>query len=202
MNPRLARWISIFLHPVWMPLYALFILFQLNPYLLVTVSPQLQWTIFAIVVLDTIVIPLFITYMLFSKGWVRTLDMEEREERIIPYITNALCLLLAYYMMKKLQAPNLVCLMMLGAVAAVVVAVIVNLRWKISIHMIGLGGLTGLFFGLSTVLLVDLNLSILLSILTAGLLGTARLSLGAHHPAQIYAGFFVGFLCEFVMLSV
>ena len=73
MNPRLARWISILLHPVWMPLYALFILFQLNPYLLVTVSDQLQWTIFAIVILDTIVIPLFITYMLFSKGWVRTI---------------------------------------------------------------------------------------------------------------------------------
>jgi len=202
MSPRLARWLSILLHPVWMPFYALFILFRLNPYLLVTVSAQLQWTIFAIVILNTIVIPLFITYMLFSKGWVRTFDMEDREERIIPYITNALCLLLAYYMMKKLQAPNLVCLMMLGAVAAVVVAVIVNLRWKISIHMIGLGGLTGLFFGLSTVLLVDLHLPILLSILAAGILGTARLSLGAHHPAQVYAGFFVGFLCEFVMLSV
>jgi len=201
MNPRLARWLSVFLHPVWMPTYALFILFRLNNYLRVTVSPQMQWMIFAVVVLNTILIPLGITYLLFNKGWVRTFDMEDREERIIPYITNALCLLLAYYMMKKLQAPNMVCLMMLGAVAAVVVAVIVNLRWKISIHLIGIGGLTGLFFGLSTVLLIDLHLPILVSILTAGLLGTARLSLNAHRPSQIYAGFFVGFVCEFVMLA-
>lgn len=182
-------------------MHALFILFRLNSFLRVTVSSQMQWMIFAIVVLDTMVIPLFITYLLMNRGWVRSLDMEDREERIIPYITNAMCLLLAYYMMKKLQAPNIICLMMLGAVAAVVVGVIVNLRWKISIHLIGAGGLTGLFFGLSTFLFVDLHLPILLSILIAGLLGTARLSLNSHQPAQIYAGFFVGFICEFVMLA-
>jgi hypothetical protein len=75
-----------------------------------------------------------------------SLDMEDSEERMIPYITNAMCLLLAYYMMKKLQAPNMVCLMMLGAVAAVVVGVIVNLRWKIIIHLIGSGGTDGTVF--------------------------------------------------------
>src|SRR5438045_1896392 len=116
MNPRLARWISVLLHPVWMPTYALFILFRFTHFLRVTVSPQMQWLIFAIVVINTIIIPLFITHLLFNRGWVRSFDMEDREERFIPYLTNAGCLLLAYYMMKKLQAPNLVCLMMLGAV--------------------------------------------------------------------------------------
>ena len=202
MNPRLARFLSVLLHPVWMPAYALFVIFRLNSFLAVTVSPQLQWAIYAVVVLDTIVIPLFITYILFNKGWVRSLDMEDREERFVPYLTNALCLLLSYYMLKRLQAPNLICLMMLGAVAAVMLAVIINLRWKISIHMIGVGGLTGIFFGLSTFLLADLHTPIVISILVAGVLGTARLSLAAHQPAQIYTGFVVGFLCEFLMLSV
>ena len=202
MNPRAARALSILLHPVWMPAYALIILFQLTPYLRFSVSPSLQWALYAVVLLNTVVIPLLVTYFLIHRGWVRNLDMEDKEERVVPYITNALCLVLAYYMLKKLQVPQVFTQMMLGAVAAVTLAVIINFRWKISIHMIGLGGLTGVFFGLSTVLLIDLQGPILITLLVSGLLATARLSLGAHRPAQIYAGFLIGFLAEFVVLAV
>ena len=201
MNPRVARFLSYVLHPVWMPAYALFLLFQLAPSLRLSVSPALQWALYAVILLNTVIIPLIITYFLLHRGWVRTLDMEDKEERIVPYLANALCLLLAYYMMKQLQVPALFSRMMLGAVAAVVLAIIINFRWKISIHMIGVGGLTGVFFGMSAVLLIDLRTPIVMAVLVSGLLATARLSIGAHHPAQLYAGFLAGFLCEFVLLA-
>src|SRR5688572_8820347 len=101
MNPRAARALSILLHPVWMPVYALVILFRLAPYLQLTVNPSLKWALFFVVLLNTVIIPLLVTYFLIHRGWVRNLDMEDREERVVPYIANALCLLLAYYMLKQ-----------------------------------------------------------------------------------------------------
>jgi hypothetical protein len=201
MNLRLARALSFLLHPVWMPAYALVLLFATIPYLRVTVSPAMQGAIFGVVVIDTIVIPLLIIYLLVHRRWVRTFDMEDREERLVPFLTQALCLLAAYYMLQRLQAPLLFGRMMLGAFAAVALAMAVTLRWKISIHLIGVGGLAGLFFGLSQQLIVNLQGPILFILPAAGLIAAARLSLGAHTAAQVYAGFAAGFLCEYLVLT-
>ena len=201
MNPRVARALSFLLHPVWMPAYALFLLFGMIPYLRVTVSPAMREAIFLVVVIDTIVVPLLIIYLLVHRKWVRTFDMEDREERLVPFLTQALCLLVAYYMLQRLQAPVLFGRMMLGAFAAVALAMAVTLRWKISIHLIGLGGLAGLFFGLSQQLIVNLQGPILFILPVAGLVAAARLYLGAHTPTQIYAGFAAGFICEYLVLT-
>ena len=68
--------------------------------------------------------------------------------------------------------------------------------------MIGIGGIVGTFFGLSAFMLVDLRIPILFCLVLSGLLGSARLTLGAHQPLQIYAGFFLGFFCEYLILSI
>jgi membrane-associated phospholipid phosphatase len=68
--------------------------------------------------------------------------------------------------------------------------------------MIGIGGLIGTFFGLSTFLMVDLRISIIIFLLISGLLGSARLTVGSHSPSQIYAGLVLGFLCEYFLLSI
>ena len=68
--------------------------------------------------------------------------------------------------------------------------------------MIGIGALVGTFFGLSSFLLVDLLIAIIVFLLIAGLLGTARLTLNSHRPSQIYAGFILGFVCEYFLISI
>ena len=128
--------------------------------------------------------------------------MQKREERILPFITNLVLLLFASYMIYKLNLPRVFYLLTLGAAAALGVTIVINLKTKISIHMVGIGALIGTFFGLSSFLLVDLRLSIILFLIVAGLLGTARISLGSHSPLQIYSGFLVGFICEYLMLSI
>jgi membrane-associated phospholipid phosphatase len=111
-------------------------------------------------------------------------------------------LFLSAYIIYKLRLPRVFFLLTLGAAAAVLIAVIINSKWKISIHMVGLGALLGTLFGLSSFLLIDLRMVIILFLLLAGLVGVARITLGAHKPSQIYAGFFVGFLCEYLLLSI
>lgn len=202
MNRQVAHLLSVFLHPVLMPTYALWFLLRQSSYLHYTTSPTEQAAVILIVLLNTLLLPVAISYFMIRRGWIRSFEMEKKEERLVPFITNAFLMLVSYYLLRKWMVPKVYYLLMLGAAAAVVIAIIINFKWKISIHMIGIGGILGTFLGMSTFLFVDLRIPLLFTLMIAGLLGTARLQLGAHTPLQIYAGFFVGFLCEFLILSL
>jgi membrane-associated phospholipid phosphatase len=68
----------------------------------------------------------------------------------------------------------------------------ITIRWKISVHMTSWGGLTGFLLVSSFALRVDILMLILISILLAGALGSSRIILKAHTPAQVYAGYLLG----------
>lgn len=202
MNYRTAKFISIIMHPVLMPTYALVLIFQLSNYLDYTTPPSVKFALFMIVIFNTLVMPVLISWLLLKRGLIKSFNMDKREERIVPFICNTVLMMVAYYMISRISVPKIFSMLLLGAAASVVLAILINLKWKVSIHMIGIGGITGMFFGLSTFLLIDLRFPILVSLLVAGIIGTARLCMGAHKPAQLYAGFFVGFCCEFFVLSI
>jgi hypothetical protein len=202
MSRRFAYFLSVVLHPVLMPTYALLLIFNLNKYLAYTTQPQLKYALYAVVIFNTLIMPVIISYLLVHRGYIKSFAMEERTERLIPFASNLILLMIAYYMLKQIPLPKIFYLLLLGAAASVFIAIVINLKWKISIHMIGIGCLTGMFCGMSTFLLIDLRLPVLLSLLVAGLLGAARLKMGAHKSMQIYAGFFVGFCCEYFLLSI
>ena len=202
MNYQLAKFISIILHPVLMPTYALILIFRLSNYLDYTTPPSVKLGLYIIVVFNTLIMPVVISWLLLRRGMIRSFNMEQREERIVPFICNTVLMMIAYYMISQISIPKIFSMLLLGAAAAVVLAIIINLKWKVSIHMIGIGGITGMFFGMSTFLLIDLRIPILISLVVAGLVGTARMSMGAHKPAQLYSGFFLGFACEYFVLSI
>ena len=71
---------------------------------------------------------------------------------------------------------------------------IMTTKWKVSAHMIGIGGLIGLIISLSVLYSVSMMLYLILATMLSGLIGFARLSLNAHSPAQVYAGLGTGFM--------
>ncbi len=70
---------------------------------------------------------------------------------------------------------------------------------KISAHTSGLGGIVGIFFGIYY-RYGDPNLIpvILSTLILVGLLGSARLYLGAHNRRQIFLGAIWGFVTGFI----
>ena len=202
MSRRIAQFLSIVLHPVLMPTYAMLMIFQLGTYIDYTTPPQSKIALFMVVIFNTLLMPVVISYLLITKGYIKSFEMQKRQERIIPFVSNLVLMMIAYYMMRQFALPKIFYLLILGAAAAVAIAIIINLKWKVSIHMIGIGGIVGTLYGMSAFLLIDLRIPLLISIFIAGVLGTARLSLGAHHPLEIYSGFFVGFFCEYFLLSI
>lgn len=129
--------------------------------------------------------------------------MEDKEERRLPYLITAAFYILTYFLLQKFNLSALLYIVMLGASTTILIAMVINFKWKVSAHMVGIGGLIGVLIGLSLRLQMNFTFLIVLFILLAGILGTSRLILKAHVPTQIFVGFFVGCatqLCLFLFL--
>jgi hypothetical protein len=196
-----ARFLSYALHPLLMPFYSVVLVTSLNTYISFSISAHVQRIIISLVFITTGVLPVLTAILLLQKGMIRSLEMDSITERRIPFISTALFYLVCYYFLFQLPVPRILSLMVLGAAITIFIAWLMSYRWKVSIHMIGIGGITGVLFALSGILHVNLTGIIIISILIAGILGSARMLLGAHTPAQIYIGFLVGLLTEWITIS-
>ena len=103
-----------------------------------------------------------------------------------------------YFLHFLLQLPSFMSIVALGAIFALVVVTLINLKWKISAHLTGIGGLLG---GVCSFALYysTLPLGLILTILAASLiLMYARLYLHAHTPLQVVCGLLLGLLSTFI----
>ncbi len=183
-----------------MPFIAMVLVMNLNTYIAYSVSPQLQRIILALVFVTTGILPMLTALILLQKGMIRSFEMKTINERRLPFIFTTVFYLICYYLMLRLPVPRMLSLMVLGAALTIFIAWLMSFRWKVSIHMIGIGGLTGMLFAISQVLNVSLLSMLLVTIVVSGLLGSARLKLDAHTPAQIYSGFGIGLIIEWFII--
>ncbi|MFN5325451.1 MAG: hypothetical protein ACK5C5_11070 [Bacteroidota bacterium] len=199
---HLARLLSYVLHPLFMPFYAVMLVLNLNTYLAFSISGHVQQVVLSVVFITTAALPIITAVFLLQRGSIQSLEMESSRERQLPFVATAAYYLMGYYLLKQLPIPVLLANMVLGAALAILTAWLINFKWKISIHMVGIGGLAGLLTGLSIRLDAGLSAPIIYAILISGMLGNARILLGAHNPLQVYAGFTLGFVLEWLFLTL
>lgn len=188
----LANVISVLLHPLLMPLYCMALIFFNHNYLSIAVKPGLQNIVYGIVFITTFLMPSLSTLFLLFRGQVQSLHMPTREERILPFIITSIYFFICYYLIRQLPLPQMISSIIRGAVLSLVLAMIINFKWRISIHMVGIGGATGMLFALTQLIFANYNLTIMILILISGVLGSVRIYAGGHTPAQIYTGFLIG----------
>ncbi|MBU0486736.1 MAG: hypothetical protein KKA07_08280 [Bacteroidetes bacterium] len=193
MEKKIAHVISGLLHPMVMPFFTLLIIISLNTYISFVLTPAGKRILLGLVFTTTFMLPMSLIVLLSKKSLLKSLEMSERQERTIPYLITAIFYYVTFEMLKKFYLPDIIYSILLGAAFTAVVALFINLKWKISAHMIGIGGLIGALAALSRILMLDIHHWIMFLILIAGIIGSARLLLKAHTPMQIYAGFLTGF---------
>jgi membrane-associated phospholipid phosphatase len=159
--------------------------------------------------MTTFMLPALIAAYLLHHGYISAMSMPNEKERRLPFLLTAIIYYLVYYGSKSLPLivtvtelilPSIIYLIILGATFSVLVALIINFRWKISVHMIGIGGLIGTLLGISLKYSADMMNVICIFIIAAGLIGFSRLKLKAHSLSQVYAGFFIGIFCELIFI--
>lgn len=195
-----SGFISALFLPLFMPLLALWLTIQFDPYMVFFLSPAKTQMTLIVVGLATIVFPLINLVLLKKAGVITDYHLPNRKERLAPAVTTLIYFTLGYFLIKKGELPLVIYSMYLGGLASVFLAMLISLKWKISLHAIGISGVLGGIYGLFKIHeFVNIPLFIAL-IICAGLVMMSRLAVNAHTPAQVYVGFVVGFLS--VYLSV
>lgn len=200
MRP-LAHALSILLHPLLMPVITLGLAFSMDPHLAYFIEPKSRWIILAMVGIMTVVFPLLSITLLWRSGLVSGPTLPMREERTAPYVMTLFYQAMAYYLMRRSDHDPATFALLFGGMVALLTTLLINLQWKISAHLVGIGGLIGALSGLVFLHGTIGPLQLAPFILVAGALGTARLLVSDHTPAQIYVGGAVGFLCTFACVT-
>lgn len=192
MQTKLAKVISYLFHPLLIPTYAFFILFSVNAYFSLIIPYPSKVRILLLIFIITFVFPVLTILFFRSRKMISSLQMSDRKERIYPFIITGVFFSLAFYFINGIQISPLYKYFALGSAILLIVAFLINFLWKISIHMIAIGGFTGMILGLSLFSIINNILLLYGCIFISGLIGFARLKLDAHTNAQIYAGYFLG----------
>ncbi|MBK5286367.1 MAG: hypothetical protein JJE25_13290 [Bacteroidia bacterium] len=196
------NFISRLFHPLYMPLAGCAIILFAFPSLIYLMQKQQLAMLAAILLLNTIIFPGVASLILTKKKIITSLEMNEANERRIPIVIISICYIIACYMLRQFYLPKFFFLVLLGAAAAAFVALIINYRWKISIHMMGMGGVTGIIAAMMNIASNDITLLLMVQIVLSGVVGSVRLAGHHHSAAQVYYGFALGFFCEYLMLSL
>ncbi len=192
MSDKIAKIISFILHPLLMP--TLGMVFILNSGNYMSYLPfEAKTFLISIVILGTLILPLSMVPVFSYFRVISNIEIDKASERTFPLLITSILYFMTYYFTRRFPLP-IINAFLLAASLAVFINFLINLRWKISSHMIGLGGLTALMSALSFRLHVDITLFLIIGILISGLAGFARLQLQKHSSFQVYGGYFLGYL--------
>ncbi len=184
-----------------MPLYSIFILFQLPTYLNYRYPSSYFLAIYGLVSINLILFPLVFSLYLKKNKMIQSLKMATVEERVLPYAFSVVMYLITYYLFYQIQFPSTYLNVFLGATMALIsLLVFAFFKQKISAHLAGLGGLVGLLLVVNLLLGVNTLNLMLIGLILSGVVASARFLLNAHKLWQLLLGFLIGFSCQVILL--
>lgn len=202
MNKTISQVFSFLFHPLFVAAYGFSIILFTNNYFSFFFPLRTKLMLLSITFSFTCLLPVFNLFVLKRFKLISSYYLEDGKERTFPYVITAMFYMGMAYLIKDFQIPSIYISFLFAAAIGIILTAIINLKWKISAHLIGLGGLAGSVLALSFILHQNLLMWFCLIVLASGLTAFARIALKAHTPKQVYAGFLVGLLSTFVFIIV
>ena len=167
-------------------------------------SSSLRLSLLVLLFVGTFMVPSVLLYYLVRMGFVRSLYMTDLADRRLPYLLTAFVYFaLAYLFAFRMQpissiAPEVGLLLGSSAVSILLIG-LVSLFWQISAHGVGIGGALGILASLMLKFsITDLFLPLIIFVILAGFVASARLKLNTHTPAEILAGLALGLIVNWL----
>ena len=196
----IAKALSVLLYPLFVPTYGVALFCYM--YAIQVMPLSLAWILVAIIgtLLLTCILPITAIWILMKRGEVKDLQIENPRERTMPFLYTILGFSFwCYFLAAILHAPLYIIYVAVGATVTIALIALINMRWKISAHLTGFGGMIGgimsYCLGIGAIptwgtLALWLGLSLVLMY--------ARVRLQAHTPVQVCAGWLLGVTCTFI----
>ena len=148
----------------------------------------------------TILIPIAFFYFLRSFDKLDNAMAPDLSQRKIPLIFQGMIIyLLLSNTIKENILPELYFYLLGGLISTFILLILVFLKIKASIHMVGISTLTVFVGALSLHYEVNVIYSFAFLVVLNGLVATSRLELKAHTYKEILFGFFTGLLPQLVL---
>lgn len=189
-----AKIISYVFHPLLFATYLVLVLGWFMPRFLL-LPPTAILTFAALVFVMTFVLPVANLLMFKAFGTLSSLQMETRQERLIPFtlITIIYAVVATMFFYKVSGNVNFNKVMFIVA-SLVFAATVATFFLKISVHSMAMCGALGIMIPLNKAMDDGALLWPTLVLLTlAGLVMSSRLYLNAHTPREVLFGAMIGF---------
>ncbi|MBR0046936.1 MAG: hypothetical protein IJP75_08675 [Bacteroidaceae bacterium] len=197
---NIAKVLSSLFMPLYAPLWVFFGLF------LFSYLKMLPWGyklfVIALVYFFTVFVPtLGITTFRMFKKWTR-LELSHREHRHMPYVVALLSYATCLVIMTKMNMAMFFRGVVMSALICQIICITVNAWWKVSTHMVGMGGLVGALNAFSVLFFYNPMWPFCALLLLSGALGTSRIILRQHSLAQVLVGFGIGYICTMTFILI
>lgn len=191
----LSSIVSYVLHPVFLPTVMAIAICWLNLEKFAGITEATKWKWIGITGYLTIFFPLVTLLLIWKLKFIESIFLKTQKDRIIPLIANMVYYFWVYQVFKRqFHAPLMLNVMFLGSFWGIILLFLGNIFFKISMHTTAAGGMIGLMMILMFTGQINFLIPFLITLLIAGMIGTARMILNAHSPLEIWAGYFAGLI--------
>lgn len=194
----IARFVSVVFTPFTISTGAFLVLFLFSYLRIMPI--QYKLIVLGIVFCFTIVMPVLTIYLFRKIHGLNTNELNRRKRRFMPYLLTILSYSFCLLMMHRLNIPWYMSGIILAFLLVMIVFLLVNLKWKLSEHAGGAGGVIGGLISFSALFGYNPVAWLCFFIIVAGILGSARIILGHHRLGEVLFGFIIGLICSLLVL--
>ena len=188
---------SYVFHPIFIPLFGTIFYATLdNQYF--TVGQYLM--LFLQIIIITFLLPISFFYLLRTFGKIDNVMLSDIAQRKIPLLLQLMLFTVLITKSITLERfPNLHYFFVGGLISTFIAFLLLYLKIKTSIHMIGISALTVFIIGLSIHNEVNTINIIAFFVLLNGLVASSRLAMEAHNSKELGIGILCGTLPQFTL---
>jgi hypothetical protein len=196
-HPSIVKYIghllSYVFHPLFIPTYFFLYLMQVLPFEFVGITEwQLKMRLFSVAWL-TAFFPAFAVFLLWRLKLSDSIFLRTQKERIIPYVITMFFYWWMYYLSRNFtDQPIALKFFYLGIFVASAIGMTVNNFMKVSLHAMGIAGMTTAIALVSIFYPVNNALWLPLAILIAALVISARMVVSDHSNKELVVGAAIG----------
>jgi hypothetical protein len=191
---------SYIFHPIFSSIYGTLFFFGIAKNYFN--NPQIYITLIQVTIL-TVLMPLSMYFLFRSLGLLSSFTEASISERRMPIVIQAILLfVLINESISKEIFTELYFFFLGGLISAVLVLGAVLLKFKASLHMIGISALTTFIYGLSYYYQLPLSSCLIgICIICMGLVASSRLYKKAHTPIELLAGMGIGIIPQLFLYN-
>lgn len=202
----IARFISVVFHPLLMATYLFGLLSLKLPMALFPIQSTGHQLFVLLIFIALFFFPAFSIGIFKVLGSIKSLTMDNRNERLVPFSFITIFYFVFTYMLYykfRIGPSDNVFKMMLIVDGLVLVSTLITYFYKLSVHSVAICGLLGIIIPLNKVAERNqLLVPTIIIILLAGVIMSSRLKLNVHTPREVLIGSLTGLTTGFLGMMI